>query len=90
MATSKKMTRAQKMEKNLSILHTIRGEIKDYSEIVAELKSDSAIQKSKKILARLEADEQYMLESTVRQGYSMIVEAKKVEAFVRLLPEILK
>lgn len=90
MATTKQ-TRAQKIEKNLVILAKTRSNLAAFDAIVTALGDNKdAIEKTTKIRMQLAADEEYILESTVRQGYMMIVEAKKVEAFVNALPAILK
>lgn len=90
MAKTKKMTRADKIEKNLTALNEVRSEIKDYSEVEAELKSEGSKVKARRILTRLKTDEAYLVESTCRQGFMMIVEAQKVESFINALPAILK
>jgi hypothetical protein len=91
MANTKKQTRAQKIEKNLVILANTRKNLAAFDAIVEALGDNKdAIEKTTKIRMQLKADETYILESTVRQGYMMIVEAEKVEAFVNALPAILK
>ncbi len=86
---NKKMTRADKISRNLVDLTKVRSEISDYNEIISLLPEKSHL-KAKNILARLVANEEYLVESTCRQGFMMIVEGKKVESFINALPAILK
>lgn len=82
--------RADKISTQIAELAKVRLEISDYSEIVAELKSEGAKQKSVNILKRLQTSEVELVDGIVYQGFKMIAESKKVEAFVAALPAILK